>query len=139
MILLEFLEVSELFRDFVCVEYLCHALIMPSPKRNGISSPYPSSCHYSPKCLVLRSSKTVIHKRVTEPPIGKGVEPMPKLLSARVPENTEEERKIRKLAGSRHAPGDWIFRARIISLSWQGLRTARIAEQLGSHTKTVRK
>src|SRR5215211_4034850 len=36
MILLEFLEVSELFRDFVCVEYLCHALIMPSPKRNGI-------------------------------------------------------------------------------------------------------
>jgi transposase len=56
-----------------------------------------------------------------------------------VPENTEEERKIGKLAGSRHAPGDWIFRARIISLSWRGLRTAKIAEELGCHPKTVRK
>jgi len=83
--------------------------------------------------------KDCIHKRVTEPPTGKEDEPMPKLLGARVPENTEEERKIRKLAGSRHAPGDWIFRARIISLSWRGLRTAKIAEELGCHPKTVRK
>jgi transposase len=64
---------------------------------------------------------------------------MPKLLSARVPENTEEERKIHKLAGSCHAPGDWIFRAPIISLSWRGLRTAKIAEEIGCHHKTVRK
>jgi transposase len=64
---------------------------------------------------------------------------MPKLLNARAPEDVEEERKVRKLAGSRHAPGDWIFRARIISLSWQGLRTTRIAEELGCHPKTVRK
>lgn len=64
---------------------------------------------------------------------------MPKLLSARAPEDAEEERKVHKLAGSRHAPGDWIFRAQIISLSWQGLRTARIAEELGCHPKTVRK
>lgn len=64
---------------------------------------------------------------------------MPKLLTARAPEDAEEERKIRKLAGSRHAPGDWIFRARIISLSWQGLRTAKIAGELGCHPKTVRK
>lgn len=64
---------------------------------------------------------------------------MPKLLSARTPEDVEEERKIRKLAGSRRAPGDWIFRARIISLSWQGLRTSEIAEELGCHPKTVRK
>jgi hypothetical protein len=56
---------------------------------------------------------------------------MPKLLSARVPENTEVERKICKLAGSRHASGNCIFRARIISLSWRGLRTAKIAEELG--------
>lgn len=63
---------------------------------------------------------------------------MPKLLIARAPEDTEEERKISKLAGSRHAPGDWIFRARIISLSWQGLRTAKIAGELGCHPKTVR-
>lgn len=64
---------------------------------------------------------------------------MPKLLTARAPEDAEEEQKIRKLAGSRHAPGDWIFRARIVSLSWQGLRTVRIASELGCHTKTVRK
>jgi hypothetical protein len=47
---------------------------------------------------------------------------LPKLLSARAPQDAEEERKVRKLAASRHAPGDRIFRARIISLSWQGLR-----------------
>ena len=63
---------------------------------------------------------------------------MPKLLRARAPQNAEEEYKIRKLARSRHAPGDWIARARIISLSWQGLRTARIAEELGCHPQTVR-
>ncbi len=64
---------------------------------------------------------------------------MPKLLSARAPESAEEEHKILKLARSRHAPGDWIARARIISLSWQGLRTARIAEELGCHPQTVRR
>ena len=64
---------------------------------------------------------------------------MPKLLYARMPEDAEEERKVHKLAASRHAPGDWIFRARIVSLSWRGLRTTGIAEQLGCHPKTVRK
>jgi hypothetical protein len=43
---------------------------------------------------------------------------VPKLLYARTPEDAEEERKIHKLSRSRHAPGDWILRARIISLSW---------------------
>src|SRR5215217_8946974 len=64
---------------------------------------------------------------------------MPKLLTARAPEDADEERKVHKLAGSRHAPGDWILRARIVSLSGQGLRTAKIAEELGCHPKTVRK
>ena len=63
---------------------------------------------------------------------------MPKLLRACAPQDREEERKIRKLAGSRHAPGDWITRAGIISLSWRGLRTTKIAEELGCHPKTVR-
>lgn len=63
---------------------------------------------------------------------------MPRLLCARLPEDPEEERKISKLAGSPHAPGDWILRARIISRSWQGLPNARIAEELGCHPKTVR-
>jgi Winged helix-turn helix len=64
---------------------------------------------------------------------------VPKLLYARTPEDAEEERKIYKLSRSRHALGDWIFRARIISLSWRGLRTTEIAEELGCHPKTVRK
>src|SRR5215217_3553075 len=72
------------------------------------------------------------HKLVTKPPTGKG-NAVPKHLHARVPEDLAEVSKIRKLAGSGHAPGDWILRARIISLSWQGLRTAKIAEELGCH------
>jgi transposase len=63
---------------------------------------------------------------------------VPKLLRARVPEDAEEERKVRKLARSRHAPGDWINRARMIALSWDGLRTKVIAEELGCHPQTVR-
>ncbi|WP_158858161.1 helix-turn-helix domain-containing protein, partial [Streptomyces sp. NRRL B-1347] len=50
-----------------------------------------------------------------------------------------EEGKVRKLAGARHAPADWILRARIIALSWDGCRVPQIAEQLGCHHKTVRK
>ena len=63
---------------------------------------------------------------------------MPKLLRARAPHNTAEEQKVRKLANSRHAPGDWIIRARMIACSWDGLRTRAIAEELGCHPQTVR-
>ncbi|MEU7458249.1 helix-turn-helix domain-containing protein [Streptosporangium roseum] len=63
---------------------------------------------------------------------------MPKLLFARPPLDADEERKIRKLAGARHAPGDWIMRAQMIVLSWQGLRTSAIAAKLGCHMQTVR-
>jgi hypothetical protein len=63
---------------------------------------------------------------------------MPKLLRARPPLDAAEERRIRKLAGSRHAPGDWIRRARMIARSWDGLRTAAIAQELGCHPQTVR-
>ncbi|UWZ37058.1 helix-turn-helix domain-containing protein [Dactylosporangium roseum] len=63
---------------------------------------------------------------------------MPKLLYARPPADAEEERKIRKLAGSRHAPADWIMRAKMIAASWDGARTSAIAAQLGCHMQTVR-
>jgi transposase len=63
---------------------------------------------------------------------------MPKLLRARPPLDATEERRVRKLAASRHAPGDWIRRARIIARSWDGLRTAAIAAELGCHPQTVR-
>jgi transposase len=63
---------------------------------------------------------------------------MPKLLRARPPLDATEERQVRKLAASRHAPGDWIERARMIARSWDGLRTAAIAAELGCHPQTVR-
>src|SRR4051812_43124329 len=63
---------------------------------------------------------------------------MPKLLFARPPVDAVEERKIRKLAGARHAPADWIRRAQIIALSWDGLRVPAIAAALGCSPKAVR-
>lgn len=63
---------------------------------------------------------------------------MPKLLFARSPHDETEAHQIRKLAGSRHAPGDWILRARMIVCSWEGKRTTTIAAELGCHPQTVR-
>src|SRR4051812_44909028 len=63
---------------------------------------------------------------------------MPKLLFARPPVDAVEERKIRKLAGARHAPADWIRRAQIIAMSWDGLRVPAIAAALGCSPKAVR-
>jgi transposase len=64
---------------------------------------------------------------------------MPKLLYARAPRDGEEKRQIRKLAGARHAPADWIQRAQIVALSWDGIRGPAIAAQLGCHPETVRR
>jgi transposase len=64
---------------------------------------------------------------------------MPKILTARPAVDAAEETKIRKLARARHAPADWIERARIITLSWQGLPVPAIAIQLGCHEKKVRR
>src|SRR6266516_167786 len=63
---------------------------------------------------------------------------VPVLLFARPPLDAAEAHTIRKLAGARHAPGDWIRRARMIVCSWDGLRTTQIADQLGCHPQTVR-
>jgi transposase len=63
---------------------------------------------------------------------------MPKLLHARLPKDPAEERTVRRLAASRHAPGDWIQRARMITRSWDGARTTQIAAELGCHPQTVR-
>lgn len=63
---------------------------------------------------------------------------MPKLLVARPARDAEEERQVRRLAASRHAPGDWIQRARMIVQSWTGWRTSAIAAELGCHPQTVR-
>jgi transposase len=63
---------------------------------------------------------------------------MPKHLAARPPRDALEERQVRKLAQSVHAPADWIQHAQMVVCSWDGLRTRPIAEALGYHPQTVR-
>ncbi|MFG6194816.1 helix-turn-helix domain-containing protein [Nonomuraea sp. JJY05] len=64
---------------------------------------------------------------------------MPKLLFARAPRDEKEDHDVRRLAGARHAPGDWIQRARIVVASWDGLRVPAISAALGCHAETVRR
>ncbi|WP_244809316.1 helix-turn-helix domain-containing protein [Streptomyces sp. So13.3] len=45
---------------------------------------------------------------------------------------------IDRLTRARKAPADLVLRAQIIVLSWDGLRVAAIAVELGCHAKTVR-
>jgi len=63
---------------------------------------------------------------------------MPKHLAARPALDATEARQVRKLAQSVHAPADWIFHAKLVVRSWDGLRTRPIAEELGCHPQTVR-
>jgi transposase len=63
---------------------------------------------------------------------------MPKLISARAPQDAREERRIRRLARSRLGPRDRILRARMVALSWAGQRVPDIAAALACHPKTVR-
>src|SRR5690349_23114563 len=64
---------------------------------------------------------------------------MPKFVRARPPLDDGQARKIRQLAGARHAPADWSERARIITLSWDGLAVPAIAAETGRHQNTVRR
>ncbi len=64
---------------------------------------------------------------------------MPKYLKARAPQDGSEARQVRRLAGARHAPADWIERARIVALSWDGLGVPAIAAEIGCHENTVRR
>lgn len=63
---------------------------------------------------------------------------MSKHLAARPPRDADAECQVRKLTHSVHAPGDWIFHAKIVVRSWDGLRTRQIAEARGCHPQTVR-
>ena len=63
---------------------------------------------------------------------------MPKLVFARPAHDAAEERQIRTLARSRHAPADWIQRAQMIARSWDELRTTAIAAERNCHPQTVR-
>jgi transposase len=63
---------------------------------------------------------------------------MPTLLYARAPREEREDRQVRKLAHSAHAPADWVWHAQMIARSWDGWRTSVIATALGCHMQTVR-
>lgn len=63
---------------------------------------------------------------------------MPKHLTARSPLDALEERQVRKLAHSSHAPADWIAHAKMVARSWDGQRTRQIAQELSCHPQTVR-
>ncbi|GAA2640876.1 hypothetical protein GCM10010399_88170 [Dactylosporangium fulvum] len=63
---------------------------------------------------------------------------MPKLLYARPPVDAEEGCKVRRLAGARHGPAEWVVRARTVAASWGGQRASTIAARLGCHMQAVR-
>jgi len=64
---------------------------------------------------------------------------MPKILWARPPLDEQEDRQVRRLAGSRRGPVDWVLRARIVTRSWDGQRVAAIASDLRCNAQTVRR
>jgi len=63
---------------------------------------------------------------------------MPKHVQARAAQDEQEERQIRKLAKSHHAPADWKFHAQMVIESWAGKTPKEIAAELDCHPKTVR-
>jgi transposase len=64
---------------------------------------------------------------------------MPKILRVRAAHDEKEERWVRKLAGSRHGPADWILHARMVVHSWDGQPVEAIAKDLGCSPQTVRR
>ena len=63
---------------------------------------------------------------------------MPKHVKARAAQDEQEERTVRKLARSHHAPADWKFHAHMVIESWAGKTPNEIATELGCHPQTVR-
>jgi transposase len=63
---------------------------------------------------------------------------MPKQVKARAAQDEREERAVRKLARSQHAPADWIGHARMVVESWAGKTPDQIAAELHCHPQSVR-
>jgi transposase len=63
---------------------------------------------------------------------------MPKHVKARAAQDPQEERQVRKLAKSFHAPADWKVHAQMVLLSWTGKTPNEIATELSCHPQTVR-
>lgn len=63
---------------------------------------------------------------------------MPKHLQGRQGQDEREERQVRRLAASHHAPADWKFHAQMVVESWAGKTPQEIATTLSCHPRTVR-
>ncbi|HEX4207121.1 MAG TPA: helix-turn-helix domain-containing protein [Ktedonobacteraceae bacterium] len=63
---------------------------------------------------------------------------MSKHVKARAAQDKREERQVRKLARSLHAPADWKFHAQMVVESWAGKTPQEIATTLSCHPRTVR-
>ena len=61
-----------------------------------------------------------------------------RLVAARAAVDSDEQARVERLAGARHAPRDWVTRAQIVSSSWEGLAVPAIADRVGCHARTVR-
>ncbi|MFF1527853.1 helix-turn-helix domain-containing protein [Streptomyces sp. NPDC058284] len=61
------------------------------------------------------------------------------VLRARPGRDKNERDVVRRLSRARKAPRDAVMRARMIELSWSGLRVPAIAVELGCSQKTVRR
>jgi transposase len=64
---------------------------------------------------------------------------MPKILRVRAAHDEKEEKQVRKLAGSRHGPADWILHAGMVTRSWDRERVEAIAKELHCSPQTVRR
>lgn len=60
------------------------------------------------------------------------------VLRARPGRDEDERAVVRRLSRARKAPRDVVMRARMVELSWSGLRVPVIAVELGCSQKTVR-
>jgi len=63
---------------------------------------------------------------------------MLKYVKAQPSQDEGEERTVRKLAQSYHAPADWKFYAQMVVESWAGKTPNEIASKLNCHPQTVR-
>jgi hypothetical protein len=60
------------------------------------------------------------------------------LVVARPAVDSDEQGRVKKLAGARHAPKDWVIRARIVVSSWEEEAVPQIAERVGCSARTAR-
>src|SRR6266851_829013 len=85
--------------------------------------------YYTSSPLLWLHSSLVIKYKVEVFRGGRSQE-MPKHVKARAAQDEQEERMVRKLANSDHAPADWKWLAQMVLLSWVGKVPNEISAEL---------